>query len=252
MSVTADDKRVLVVIPARWGSTRFPGKALADLHGVPLVVRVARNAVRMRTADRVVVATDDERILEAVTADGLEAVLTADHPTGTDRMGEVAATDPAGIILNLQGDEPLLDPTVADGLVEALRADREADLATCGHAFTDADAWRDPNVVKVITDTADRALYFSRAPIPGMFPGAEAEGHLAALRHVGLYAFRRPALERFLDLSRTPLEMAEGLEQLRAIENGMRILVTTIEDAPVGVDTPADLDEVRRLWTERG
>ena len=265
MSGTRED-RVLVVIPARWASSRFPGKALADLDGQPLVVRVARNAARMSTADRVVVATDDERIAAAVRDAGAEAVLTGEHATGTDRIGEVAAEDPAGIVVNLQGDEPLLEPAVADGLVAALRADPAADLATCGHPFADAASWQDPNVVKVVVGRDGRALYFSRAPIPGIFPGSGrpgsgrpgsgtpgpgTSGHAAALRHVGIYAFRRGALLRFLELDRTPLERVEGLEQLRALEHGLRILVTTIDDAPVGVDTPEDLENVRRLWTAR-
>lgn len=247
-----DRERVLVVIPARWGSSRFPGKAMADLDGRPLVVRVVENAARMRRADRVVVATDDERILLAVRAAGFEAEMTGAHATGTDRIGEVAARDPADIVVNLQGDEPLLDPAVADGLVAALAADPEAGAATCGHPFAVAAAWRDPNQVKVLCGRDGRALYFSRAPIPGIFPGRDVDAHALALRHVGIYAFRRIVLERFLGLERTPLEQAEGLEQLRLLEHGVPILVQRIAAAPVGVDTPADLDEVRRLWQERG
>ncbi len=248
----SDDDRVLVVIPARWGSSRFPGKALADLAGRPLVVRVMENAARMRSADRVVAATDDERIADAVREAGFEAELTGVHATGTDRIGEVAARDPAGIVLNLQGDEPLLDPAVADALVAALRGDAEAGAATCAHPFAGEAAWRDPNQVKVLCDAAGRALYFSRAPLPGIFPGSDRPAHARALRHVGIYAFRRAVLERFLALARTPLEETEGLEQLRLLENGVPIRVQRIDAAPVGVDTPADLELVRRLWHERG
>jgi 3-deoxy-manno-octulosonate cytidylyltransferase (CMP-KDO synthetase) len=244
-------QRVLVVVPARWGSSRFPGKALADLEGRPLVVRVMANAARMASADRVVLATDDERILRAVRDAGFEAELTGEHATGTDRIGEVAARDPAGIVVNLQGDEPLLDPAVADGLVEALRTDPGAGAATCGHPFADEAAWRDPNQVKVVRGADGRALYFSRAPIPGIFPGSAAVARAHALRHIGIYAFRRPVLERFLALPRTPLERAEGLEQLRLLEHGVPIRVLVATAAPVGVDTPADLDEVRRRWRER-
>lgn len=244
-------ERVLVVVPARWGSSRFPGKALADLEGRPLVVRVMENAVRMRSADRVVAATDDERIARAVREAGFEAELTGTHPTGTDRIGEVARRDPAGIVVNLQGDEPLLDPAVADGLVAALRADPDAGAATCAHPFAGPDAWRDPNQVKVVCAADGRALYFSRAPIPGIFPGTDPEAHARALRHIGIYAFRRAVLERFLALARTPLEEAEGLEQLRLLEHGVPIRVLPVADAPVGVDTPADLDEVRRRWRAR-
>ena len=242
---------VLVVIPARYGSSRFPGKALADVCGAPLVVRVAERATGMQTADRIVVATDDERIHTAVTAAGHTCEMTADHATGTDRIGEVAARHPADIVVNLQGDEPLLDPRDADALVRALVDDPSLDIATCGHAFADEALWRDPNAVKVIADLHGRALYFSRAPIPGIFPGSQQAGWQAALRHVGIYAYRTGALHRFLDWPRTTLEIAEGLEQLRALENGLRIGVIEIDRAPVGVDTPQDLDVVRELWPQR-
>jgi 3-deoxy-manno-octulosonate cytidylyltransferase (CMP-KDO synthetase) len=246
--MSGTESRVLVVIPARYGSSRFPGKALADLAGEPLIVRTARRAAAMRSADRVVVATDDERIFEAVRAAGLAAEMTGEHETGSDRIGEVAARDGADIVVNLQGDEPLLDPADADRLVEALRRDAAADIATCAHPFACADSWRDPNAVKVLVDRSGFALYFSRAAIPGVFPGREAEPQAAALRHVGIYAYRRAALERFLQLPASELERIEGLEQLRALEDGMRFRVLRIEQAPVGVDTPDDLVEVRRIW----
>lgn len=245
------DARVLVVIPARFGSTRFPGKALADIDGQPLIVRVAQRAAAIKCADQVVVATDDQRIHEAVLSAGFPCEMTAEHPTGTDRIGEVAARHEAGIILNLQGDEPLLDHRDVDRLIGAMQADPTCDLATCAHPFTDEASWTDPNNVKVIRDRDDQALYFSRAPIPGTFPGAEVLAHRHALRHVGIYAFRRSALLRFLELDRTPLEIAEGLEQLRALENGMRIKVLEIANAPVGVDTPDDLEKVRVLWDQQ-
>ncbi len=241
-------KRVLVVIPARFGSTRFPGKALADLEGKPLIVRVAENAAAIGRADTVIVATDDVRIRDAVLAAGFSCEMTGDHPTGTDRIGEVAARHEADIILNLQGDEPLLDPRDVDRLIAAMQSDPGLDLATCAHPFSGVDSWQNPNNVKVVRDARGQALYFSRAPIPGIFPGAEVQAHRLALRHVGIYAFRRSALLRFLALDRSPLETIEGLEQLRALENGMRIKVLDIGNAPVGVDTPADLDLVRGLW----
>lgn len=243
--------QVLVVIPARYDSSRLPGKALADLGGKPLIVRVADNAARIRSATAVVVATDDRRIFEAVTAAGHACVMTGAHPTGTDRVGEVARAYDADLVLNLQGDEPLLDALVPEALVAFMESVPEADLGTCAHPFADPVQWADPNVVKVVTDRRNMALYFSRAPIPGTFPGREPDGHLLARRHVGLYAFRRGTLPRFLALERTPLEKAEGLEQLRALENGLRIGVVTIDQAPVGVDTPADLELVRRLWRDR-
>jgi 3-deoxy-manno-octulosonate cytidylyltransferase (CMP-KDO synthetase) len=245
----------LVVIPARWGSSRFPGKLLEDLGGKPLVVRTAERAARMRTADEVVVATDDARIRAAVVAAGISCEMTTDCATGTDRVGQVAARRDADIVVNLQGDEPLLDPADAEALVVALRDDPAADLATCAHPFGPDDDWADPNVVKVLVDRAGRALYFSRAGVPGVFPGTHAGARAprdVALRHVGIYAFRRDALARFLALPRSPLEQVEGLEQLRALENGMTIRVVTVARGPVGVDTPADLARVRALWTNLG
>ena len=244
---------VLVVIPARYDSSRLPGKALADLGGRPLVVRVAELAARMGTADRVIVATDDPRIEVAVRKAGFVCELTGEHPTGTDRIGEVVARHRCDVVVNLQGDEPLLDPRDADRLVAALGDDPQADLVTCAHPFVDAAAWRDPNVVKVLVDRAGRAVYFSRAPVPGALPGGDPtdDNWRQALRHVGIYAFRTAALDRFLSFAEGRLERAESLEQLRALENGMTIKVIPIDAAPVGVDTAADLELVRRLWVQR-
>lgn len=243
--------KTLVVIPARYGSTRFPGKALADIHGQPLVVRVMERASGIKTADHIVVATDDKRIFDVVSKSGFNCEMTAEHPTGTDRIGEVAARHDADIILNLQGDEPLLDPQIADDLIKVMLEDSTIDMATCAHPFREEAQWLDPNTVKVLIDQMKNALYFSRAAIPGSFPGKEsndAGGMNAALRHVGIYAFRRKALEKFLQRAPTPLEKAEGLEQLRALENGMRIHVLQIDQAPIGVDTPEDLQQVRKMW----
>ncbi len=249
--VIVDPGRVLVVVPARYGSTRFPGKALADLAGRPLIVRVMENAARIDGVDKVVVATDDRRILDAVEEAGFPAVMTGAHETGTARVGEVAADDPAGIVVNLQGDEPLLEPRTVEKLVAFLRRHPEVDVATCAHPFADADTWRDPNAVKVLVDHRGLALYFSRAPIPGTFPGRDARGHEVALRHMGIYAFRRAALARFLELPPSALELSEGLEQLRMLEDGARIGVARVEGAPIGVDTPSDLENVRRIWPGR-
>jgi len=247
---------VLAVIPARYDSSRFPGKALADLGGAPLVVRVAEMAGRMREVDRIIVATDDERIQQEVTAAGFDCEMTGQHPTGSDRVGEVMARHPADIVVNLQGDEPLLDPADGDRLVVALRQNRDVDLGPLAHPFDSRDEWLDPNCVKVLVDRSDHALYFSRAAVPGVFPGSPAgsamdagpTGDQLALRHVGIYAFRADTLRRMLSLPRSPLEIAEGLEQLRALENGLKIKVVRIENRPVGVDTAADLESVRRLW----
>jgi len=252
MSESSANPRVLVVVPARYGSSRFPGKALADLEGAPLIVRVMENAARIEGADRVVAATDDERIRDAVRAAGFEAVMTGEHDTGTARVGEVASADPADVVVNLQGDEPLLAAETVDILLAFLREHPACDVATCGHPFDDPAAWRDPHTVKVLCDKGDRALYFSRAAIPGTFPGRAETGHEVALRHVGIYAFRRAALERFLTLPTGALEACEGLEQLRALEDGMTIGVARVARGAVGVDTPEDLEVVRRLWRRRG
>jgi 3-deoxy-manno-octulosonate cytidylyltransferase (CMP-KDO synthetase) len=244
---------VLVVIPARWASSRLPGKLLMDLGGRPLVVRTLERAAAMREADEILVATDDPRIRDAVRAAGYRAELTGDHPTGTDRIGAVLAGRSPEIVVNLQGDEPLLDAAAADALVRALREDPEADLATLAHPFGPGDDWEDPNLVKVLVDRRGRALYFSRAAVPGRFPGAAADPRRVALRHVGIYAWRATALPRFLGWERGPLERTEGLEQLRALENGLAVKVVVIEEGPVGVDTPGDLERVRALWrAERG
>jgi len=242
---------VLVVIPARFDSSRFPGKAMADLGGRPLVVRTAERAAGMTRADQVVVATDDRRIFDVVRDAGYSVEMTAEHPTGTDRIGEVTARHPeAKIILNLQGDEPLLDPAIPDALIQALIQDPGLDIVTCGHPFADSLAWRNPNNVKVLVDRSGDALYFSRAAIPGCFPGRTDRGHELALRHVGLYALQREALLRFLEMEPSAYEQAEGLEQLRALEGGMRLRVLEIDQAPVGVDTPEDLELVRKLWRD--
>lgn len=244
----------LVVIPARWGSSRLPGKALADLAGRPLVVRVADLAARMDEAARVIVATDDARVVEAVEAAGHVAELTGEHPTGSDRVAEVWERHPAEIVLNLQGDEPLLDPADLDALVRALLEDPDADMATLAHPFADEAEWRDPNVVKVLSGADGRALWFSRAPLPGVHPGAGEDAEAPwtrARRHVGVYAFRGVALRRFLNLPRTDLELCEGLEQLRALEHGLRLKVVPASGLPVGVDSPADLEAVRALWAAR-
>jgi len=245
-----DPSRVLIVIPSRFGSTRFPGKALADLAGKPLVVRVVENCQLISSAGTVVVATDDVRIMDAVQAAGGIAEMTGSHETGTDRIGEVAARHDVDLIVNLQGDEPLLDPQDVDQLIASMAANKQIDIGTCAHEFADVEQWRDPNAVKVVCDQAMKALYFSRAPIPGGFPGAPIIGHQVALRHVGIYAFRRDALQKFLAWQRTPLEISEGLEQLRALANGLSIYVQKIERAPIGVDTPEDLERVRKMWQE--
>jgi len=242
-----------VVIPARIASTRLPNKPLADIHGIPMVVRVAQQAARS-DAHEVVVATDDERIVKVVEAAGMTAVLTReDHPSGSDRVKEVAdlrgwvADD---IVINVQGDEPLVPPEVIVQVAESLQADGSLAAATLCEPITDYQTVFDPNAVKVVFANDGRALYFSRAPIP------YARDHFAGQntlpdgsdwwRHIGVYAYRVWALEKFVSLSPGRLEQLESLEQLRLLENGLDIRVEeACAPVPGGVDTPEDLERVR-------
>jgi 3-deoxy-manno-octulosonate cytidylyltransferase (CMP-KDO synthetase) len=231
-----------VVLPARYQSTRFPGKPLAMIAGRPLIEWVHRRARAIGGAAAVVVATDDARIAEVVRGFGGEAVMTrADHATGTDRVAEVAESLDVDVVVNLQGDEPVFDPAVVEAMVAALARDPELDVVTACHPIRDGAEFASPHVVKVVVDARDRALYFSRAPIPH---GALVGG--GALRHVGVYAYRREALRRLASLPRTPLERSEGLEQLRALENGMTIGVVRTAVPTVGVDVPDDIKSVEK------
>jgi len=228
---------VLAVIPARYGSTRLPGKPLQLLAGRPLVLRVRDAALRAGFA-RVVVATDDPRVANAVRAAGGEAALTSpDHASGTDRVAEVARASAEPVILNLQGDEPDADPDLLRAVCDAALSGEG--LVTAAAELSDAEAVRDPAVVKVVCGADGRALYFSRAPIPAAHPGApDAPRHYG---HLGLYAFRRETLLRFVSLPPGRLERVEGLEQLRALENGIPIRVLRAPRFTRGIDTPADL-----------
>lgn len=246
-----------VVIPARYASTRLPGKPLADIVGQPMIVRVAA-AARRSGADGVWVATDDERIVSAVRQHGFDAVMTgANHPSGTDRIAEVADQlnwDDAEIVVNVQGDEPLLDPALIDRVAGALRNDPDAAMATAAHPLTTASDFFNPNVVKVVCDARGRALYFSRAPIPwdrDQFADRRdaLPADLPAQRHIGLYAYRVSFLRRFGQLAASPLERCESLEQLRALWHGYPIQVVSVDHPPApGVDTPEDLERVRRMF----
>jgi 3-deoxy-manno-octulosonate cytidylyltransferase (CMP-KDO synthetase) len=252
------DGAIVAIIPARFASTRLPGKPLVEIHGKTLVERVWERACAAHRPRRVVVATDDERIASVVRGFGGEALLTSPaHPTGTDRLAEAARALDAGIVVNVQGDEPMLDPKGLDAAVDALCEDPAADLSTLSLPLVDTAEMLAPSVVKVVADARGYALYFSRAPIPHVRRGAaadwtasaeEAVARGLARKHVGLYAYRRAALERFASLPPSPLEVAEGLEQLRALHHGMKIRVVPIEgDAGMAVDTPEDLERVRAL-----
>ncbi len=233
---------VLAVIPARFGATRFPGKPLATLWGKPLLRHVWERARAARGLDELCVATDDERIASAARAFGAEVEMTApDHASGTDRVAEVARRRPrAGLVLNLQGDEPELETEAVTRLVEAMRADPAIRMGTVAHREPDAAKLARPEVVKVVVDDAGFALYFSRADLACASQGGPA------LRHAGVYAFRRDLLLEFAAWPPGALERAERLEQLRALERGVRIRVVLGERPFAGVDTPGQLEELER------
>jgi 3-deoxy-manno-octulosonate cytidylyltransferase (CMP-KDO synthetase) len=246
----------VVIIPARLASTRLPNKPLADLGGKPMVVRVAERA-QQSGASRIIVATDHADIAAACAAHGVEACMTrADHPSGTDRIAEVAhllGLAPDAVVVNLQGDEPLIDPALLAACAARISAD--VPMATCAHPLSDvADAFN-PNVVKVVLDKLGRALYFSRATIPWHRDGfAATREQLPAgyvpLRHIGLYAYSNAFLQRYPQLEPSPLESIEALEQLRVLWHGVPIAVHVTDEAPhAGVDTPADLERVRLFYT---
>jgi 3-deoxy-manno-octulosonate cytidylyltransferase (CMP-KDO synthetase) len=241
-----------VLIPARLASTRLPRKPLADIAGLPMIVRVARR-VADAGAERIVVACDDADIAAACAAHGVEAVLTrADHPSGSDRLAEACTLlglDGTARIVNVQGDEPLIDPALVRRCAELLDERPDCVMSTAAHAIASAEDFANRNVVKVVLDAAGRALYFSRSAIPCWRDGAPgALPDPAPLRHVGIYGYRAGFLRRFPVLEPAPLEKLESLEQLRVLWHGERIAVHVTEHAPgAGVDTPEDLERVRAL-----
>jgi len=245
--------RAVGVIPARWHSTRFPGKSLAVLCGKPLIVWVVENARRARMLDALIVATDDERILRAVRDCGVEAVLTrAEHPSGTDRVAEAVRNVEADIVVNIQGDEPLIDPGLIDRLVRALLARRDWDMATAAAPMVRREQVAVPGVVKVVCDAEGRALYFSRSVIPFARGAPEGIGPVPLYRrHIGIYAYRKTFLERLVATPPCELEQTECLEQLRALFIGARILVLDSHEQGIGVDTPEDLEYVAQLIAEK-
>ena len=245
-----------VLVPARMASSRLPGKPLADIAGLPMIVRVARNAARS-SAERVVVAADDPGIVAACRAHAVEALMTrVDHASGSDRLAEACeqlGLDGDAVVVNVQGDEPLLEPSMLDAVAALLRARPDCVMSTSAHPIDDATEFGNPNVVKVVLDAAGRALYFSRAPIPWPRDARTGDGSAlpgaSALRHVGLYAYRAAFLRRFPRLAPSPLEAVEALEQLRVLWHGERIAVHVDASRPgPGVDTPEDLQRVRALF----
>ncbi|MDH4247611.1 MAG: 3-deoxy-manno-octulosonate cytidylyltransferase [Deltaproteobacteria bacterium] len=242
---------VWAIIPARYASTRFPGKPLALLAGKPMIQHVYERTLRAPSLKRVAVATDDERIQAAVESFGGQAVMTAEHPTGTDRIAEAVELlstqyGRPGWVLNVQGDEPLVDPADLEGLIQGLLALPDGVMGTLVHPTHTEDERLDPNIVKAVLDRQGRALYFSRAPIPyprkGMGPG---------LRHLGIYLYRVDFLSIFSKLPDTPLSSQEQLEQLRALENGYPIHCFTAHSLGLGVDVPGDIQKAEALLSSR-
>jgi len=250
----------IAVIPARAASTRLPDKPLLDIAGKPMVVRTAEQAALSHAA-KVVVATDDSRIRDAAQQHGFQVLLTrSDHATGTDRLAEVVEhleLNDDAVVVNVQGDEPLIEPALIDAVADLLARSPDAAIATCAAPITTDQSLFNPNVVKVVCDKHDRALYFSRAPIPWARDAlADGNPHLApglpALQHIGLYAYRAGFLKQFPHLQVGPLEKFESLEQLRAMENGFSITVLRIDGHPApGVDTETDLERVRGIFINR-
>ena len=231
------------IIPARRASTRLPAKPLALVEGRPLIAHVADNAARAHSLDEIIVATDDDEIAEAVRQAGFRAAMTAaDHPSGSDRIAEVARDLDAEIVVNIQGDEPEIAPATIDAVVELLETRSEFDITTAAVEISDPDSLRSPHRVKVVKSGGARALYFSRAAIPH---ARDQDGPSVAWGHLGIYAYRRDALLRMVALPPSPLEQIERLEQLRALEAGIAIGVVEVNEAVAGIDTPDDLEAYR-------
>ena len=245
-----------VIVPARLASTRLPHKPLADIHGLPMVVRVAQRAA-LSNASQVVVAADSIEIVQACQAHGVRAMLTqVNHPSGSDRLAEASALlglKPHDVVVNVQGDEPLINPELINQVAELLVQRPSASMSTAAHEIHELAEFTNPNVVKVVIDQSQLALYFSRAPIPwwrdGFAKGIQTLPQPAPLRHIGIYAYRVGFLQSFPTLQAAPIETGEALEQLRALWHGHKIAVHITPDVPgPGVDTPEDLERVRALY----
>jgi 3-deoxy-manno-octulosonate cytidylyltransferase (CMP-KDO synthetase) len=242
--------KIAGIIPARYGSTRLEGKPLKEILGKPMIQYVVEAVQQAKLLDRVIVATDDMRIVEAVRKFGGEAQLTSpDHSTGTDRIAEVAKDLEAEIVVNIQGDEPLLDPRMIDEAIQPMLADSSIKAATLCRPIVSEEDLLSPHVVKSVFDLQGNALYFSRSLIP--YP-RKAEGH-KAYEHIGIYVYRKDFLMQYVQMPQTPLEKTESLEQLRILENGvkLKVVVTSYEYVGLSVDTPEDLERVRAIITER-
>lgn len=239
-------RKILGVIPARFASSRFPGKVLAQIASKSMLQRVYERASLARYLTATIIATDDDRVYEAARGFGARVVMTrADHVSGTDRVAEAASAENAELVVNIQGDEPLIDPAAIDAAILPLVHDPEIVMGTLKKAIEDPREITDPNVVKVVTDRHGDAIYFSRCPVPYQRDQARPGTHF---KHIGLYVYRRDFLLGYSALPVGPLERAERLEQLRAIENGYRIRVVETECESLGVDTPEDLERVCKLF----
>jgi len=251
--------KVAAVVPARYQSTRLPGKPLADIAGEPMIRWVYERARRALSVDEVWVATDDERIFEAVRGFGGNCRMTSSHHlSGTDRLAEIAEGMDWDFVINVQGDEPLLDPSMVTQVINCLKENPAVSMATLKCKITSTSEITNPNVVKVVTDIDGYALYFSRAPVPfyrelrRTVHGIASDLPLSVFKHIGLYAYQRNFLLRFSQLEPTPLEKIERLEQLRALEYGFKIRVATSESSTIGVDTAEDLERVRAIVKSKG
>ncbi|MDI6783846.1 MAG: 3-deoxy-manno-octulosonate cytidylyltransferase [bacterium] len=251
--------KILGVIPARYGAIRFPGKPLADICGKPMVLHVYDRAKQAKSLTDLVVATDDTRIFSVVEQAGGKAIMTSsEHQSGTDRLGEVASKLDVDIIVNVQGDEPLLEPKMIDEAVQPLLDDKTVLMATLKKRIADPEDLHNPNIVKVVCDKDGFALYFSRSLIPYPKTGWKdasihglTEGELAFYKHIGLYVYRKELLLQFTKLSVSTLEKIEGLEQLRVLDNGYKIKVVETQFDTIAVDTPEDLERVKQIVGSR-
>ena len=255
--------RIIGVIPAHYASTRLEGKVLADIAGKPMIQHVYERTCQAKTLQDVIVATDDPRIMDVVAGFGGQAVMaSAAHESGTDRVAEVAEGLACEVVINIQGDEPLIEPAAIDAATQPFIADSSLAMSTLATPIRSRREHLDPSVVKVTVAADGFALYFSRAPVPFFRldtdapwpdnkPRQHPESGLWPLKHIGLYGYRRETLLWFASLPQTPLEKTERLEQLRALENGCRIKVIQVDYSPIGVDTPEDLQRVRALLEEQ-
>jgi 3-deoxy-manno-octulosonate cytidylyltransferase (CMP-KDO synthetase) len=243
--------KIAGIIPARYGSIRFPGKPLALIAGKPLIGHVIEQCQKARSLSEVIVATDDTRIWEVAQGFCRVEMTAPDHASGTDRIAEVAQNCSCDAVINIQGDEPLIEPQVIDAVAAALS---DEEMSTAATPIEQMSEWESPNVVKVVVNAAGRALYFSRRAIPYVRAAATCADHLASfpfLKHLGIYGYRRQTLLRLVKFPVSPLERAEKLEQLRALENGVQIAVVRVSHDSIGVDVPADVKRVEQMLKKR-